>query len=49
MVARDQECLRRTRGVGGALWAPARAKCLGEASDRRAAELEGMLRSARGR
>lgn len=46
IVTRDRDCLRRTRGVGGPLWAPARARCLGEESDNRADELDAMLRSA---
>jgi uncharacterized protein YecT (DUF1311 family) len=42
---RDAEC----RGSGeGALWARARARCLGEQSDRRAAELRRNLNSLRG-
>lgn len=46
IVTRDQDCLRRTRGVGGPLWAPARARCLAEESDKRADELDAMLREA---
>lgn len=49
IVVRDQVCQRRTRGVGGPLWAPARARCLADESNKRADELAGMLRSARGR
>lgn len=45
IVTRDRECKRRTRGVGGRLWAPARARCLAEISNQRADELEGMLRA----
>lgn len=49
IVARDRECQRRTRGVGGKLWAPPRAACLAEVSSRRADELAGMLREAKRR
>lgn len=47
IVTRDRECVQRTRGVGGALWAPARAKCLADVSNARANELETMLRNTR--
>ncbi|MGI8548128.1 MAG: lysozyme inhibitor LprI family protein [Gemmatimonadaceae bacterium] len=45
IVVRDRECQRRTRGVGGQLWAPARARCLADESNKRADELQRMLRS----
>lgn len=44
---RDRECRRRTRGSEGPLWAPIRARCLGELSDARAAELAATLAHAR--
>jgi uncharacterized protein YecT (DUF1311 family) len=40
---RDSECERRTRGAGGKLWAPPRAKCLDELTGARAAELDRIL------
>lgn len=40
LVYRDTECRRRNRGQEGPLWAPVRARCLGEFSGRR----EGALR-----
>lgn len=43
---RDRDCLRRTRGVGGPLWAPARAECLAQESEKRADELDSMLRNS---
>ncbi|MGI8508638.1 MAG: lysozyme inhibitor LprI family protein [Gemmatimonadaceae bacterium] len=46
IVTRDQDCLRRTKGVGGPLWAPARSRCLAEESEKRADELDAMLRAA---
>lgn len=46
IVTRDQDCVRRTRGLGGPLWAPVRARCLAEESDKRAGELDAMLRAA---
>lgn len=49
LVYRDTECRRRTRDREGALWAPVRAKCLGEFSATRAAELEQNLSDLRGR
>lgn len=39
LVYRDTECRNRNRGREGALWAPTRARCLGEFSQARAAEL----------
>ncbi|MGI8619747.1 MAG: lysozyme inhibitor LprI family protein [Gemmatimonadaceae bacterium] len=42
LVYRDQECRRRTRSREGELWAPVRARCLGELSDVRAAVLRAM-------
>ncbi len=39
LVYRDTECRRRNRGQEGPLWAPVRARCLGEFSGQRAAEL----------
>jgi uncharacterized protein YecT (DUF1311 family) len=39
LVYRDTECRRRSRGQEGPLWAPTRARCLGEFSGRRAEEL----------
>ena len=42
LVYRDRECRRRTRSREGDLWAPIRARCLGELSDARARELRAM-------
>lgn len=39
LVYRDTECRNRNRGLEGPLWAPVRARCLGEFSQARAAEL----------
>ena len=39
LVYRDTECRNRNRGLEGALWAPVRARCLGEFSAARAGEL----------
>jgi uncharacterized protein YecT (DUF1311 family) len=43
IVARDTECRRRTRASEGPLWAPIRARCLGELSTQRARELASEL------
>ncbi len=42
LVYRDQECRRRTRSREGDLWAPVRARCLGQLSEARAAMLRAM-------
>lgn len=42
LVYRDRECRRRTRSREGELWAPVRARCLGQLSDVRARELATM-------
>ncbi|MBA3578707.1 MAG: DUF1311 domain-containing protein [Gemmatimonadaceae bacterium] len=42
LVYRDQECRRRTQSREGELWAPVRARCLGQLSDVRAAVLRAM-------
>lgn len=39
LVYRDTECRNRNRGQEGPLWAPVRARCLGEFSQARADEL----------
>ncbi|MDB4885787.1 MAG: protein kinase, partial [Gemmatimonadetes bacterium] len=39
LVYRDTECRNRNRGREGPLWAPVRARCLGEFSQARAEEL----------
>jgi uncharacterized protein YecT (DUF1311 family) len=49
LVYRDTECRRRNRGQEGPLWAPLRARCLGEFSGRRAAELADATRRLQGR
>jgi uncharacterized protein YecT (DUF1311 family) len=49
LVYRDTECRRRNRGQEGPLWAPVRARCLGEFSGRRAAELADATRRLQGR
>lgn len=43
LVYRDDECRRRNQGQEGPLWAPTRAKCLGEYSDVRSRELSHAL------
>ena len=43
LVYRDDECRRRTSATEGPLWAPVRAKCLGEYSTLRARELDDAL------
>jgi uncharacterized protein YecT (DUF1311 family) len=45
---RDSECLEKTSGQGGALWARPRARCLAEYSAKRTAELQRTLSSLRG-
>lgn len=45
---RDSECLQKTEGQGGALWARPRARCLADYSARRTAELQRSLNSLRG-
>ncbi|MEO8562067.1 MAG: lysozyme inhibitor LprI family protein [bacterium] len=45
LVYRDDECLRRNAGIEGPLWAPTRAKCLSEYSERRTKELANALSS----
>jgi uncharacterized protein YecT (DUF1311 family) len=45
---RDNECLQRTEGQGGALWARPRARCLADYSSKRTAELQRSLNSLRG-
>jgi uncharacterized protein YecT (DUF1311 family) len=45
---RDSECLQKTEGQGGPLWARPRARCLGDYSARRTAELQRSLNSLRG-
>jgi uncharacterized protein YecT (DUF1311 family) len=45
---RDSECLQKTDGQGGALWARPRARCLADYSSRRTAELQRSLSSLRG-
>src|SRR3954468_2212141 len=45
---RDSECLQKTEGQGGALWARPRARCLGDYSARRTAELQRSLNGLRG-
>lgn len=47
LVFRDTECRRRNRGQEGPLWAPVRAKCLGEFSGRREEELRDQLAALR--
>lgn len=47
LVYRDTECRRRNRGKEGPLWAPVRARCLGEFSGRRTEELAQALRDRR--
>ena len=42
LVYRDRECRRRTVSREGELWAPVRARCLGQLSDARARELRAM-------
>ncbi len=49
LVYRDTECRRRTRDREGDLWAPVRAKCLGDFSSIRTAELRQNLSDIRGR
>lgn len=49
LVYRDTECRRRTRDREGDLWAPVRAKCLGDFSAVRTTELRQNLRDIRGR
>lgn len=39
LVYRDTECRRLGKGKEGPLWAPSRAQCLGEFSEKRANEL----------
>ena len=48
LIYRDTECRRRNRGTEGPLWAPARARCLGEFSGERASELSNSLAKLRG-
>jgi uncharacterized protein YecT (DUF1311 family) len=48
IVRRDAECRQQTRSHEGPLWAPVRARCLGEYSERRAAELAADLRRRTG-
>lgn len=48
LIYRDTECRRRNRGTEGPLWAPVRARCLGEFSGQRAGELAGSLATLRG-
>ncbi len=43
LVYRDTECRRKTRSSEGVLWAPIRAKCLGEYSAARERELAGRI------
>lgn len=45
---RDSECLERTSGQGGALWARARGRCLADYSAKRTAELQHNLNRLRG-
>ena len=47
IAVRDAECRRRGAGREGALWAPVRARCLGELSRRRAAVLADRLTDLR--
>ena len=49
LAERDADCARAGRGREGALWAASRAACLGEAADRRAAELRARLEQLRSR
>ncbi|HET7458953.1 MAG TPA: protein kinase [Gemmatimonadaceae bacterium] len=49
LADRDATCARDGRGREGALWAPSRAACLGDAADRRAAELSTRLSRLRAR
>lgn len=42
LVYRDRECRRRTRSREGELWAPVRARCLGQLSTVRASVLRAM-------
>lgn len=49
IVYRDVECQRRNWGREGKLWAPVRARCLAEYSDRREAELSRSLEQWRER
>lgn len=49
IVYRDVECQRRNWGREGKLWAPVRARCLAEYSDRREAELSRSLQQWRSR
>jgi uncharacterized protein YecT (DUF1311 family) len=44
LVYRDTECRRKTKSSEGPLWAPVRARCLGEYSAAREQELAAMLR-----
>jgi uncharacterized protein YecT (DUF1311 family) len=48
LVYRDTECRRRNRAKEGPLWAPTRARCLGEFSGRREDELAASLARLRG-
>lgn len=48
VIRRDEECRNQTRDTEGTLWAPARGRCLGEYSARRAGELQGTLNRLRG-
>jgi len=45
---RDADCTGQTQSQAGKLWARARAKCLGDYSERRTAELQRNLSSLRG-
>jgi len=47
IVYRDDKCRERTRAREGPLWAPVRARCLGEYSTRRAEELADVLAKRR--
>lgn len=49
LVYRDTECRRRNRGKEGSLWAPVRARCLGEFSHDREQELADALARLDGR
>ena len=49
LVYRDTECRRRNRGSEGPLWAPIRARCLGEFSHDREQELADALGRLGGR
>lgn len=48
IITRDEECRRQTRSQEGELWARIRARCLGDYSARRTAELQASLNSLRG-